>query len=139
MLQYLLGDKGTIPYEIIPDFNSLNITPESNEFFKKYQFNSNFKDGTISNQEYENVKKFCQLMKLKDLGELNKIYNFQDTVTICELFEQRSGHLQKLFKYNPLKCNSASSFSGCVHTDKTKRMIALPTEAKHVRVSEKKN
>lgn len=137
VLQCLLGGKGTIPYEIIPDFNSLNITPEPNELLKKYQFNSDFKDGTISDQEYENVKKFCQLMKLKDLGELNKIYNFQDTVIICEIFEQRSGHLQKLFKYNPPKCNSASSFSGCVHTDKIKCMIALPTEAEHVRVSEK--
>ena len=29
-------------------------------------------------------------MTLQDLGELNKIYNFQDTVILSEMFEQRS-------------------------------------------------
>ena len=76
-------------------------------------------------------------MKLKNLGELNKIYNFQDTIIFCEIFEQRSEHLQKLCKYNPRKCNSTSSFSGYVHRDKSKCLIALPTDAGHVRVFEK--
>ena len=35
-------------------------------------------------------------MKLKNLGELNRIYNFQDTIIVCEIFEQRYDHLQKL-------------------------------------------
>ena len=76
-------------------------------------------------------------MKLKNLGELNKIYNFQDTIILCEIFKQRSEHLKKLFKYNPCKCNSTSSFCGCVHRDVSKCMIALPTNAEHVRVFEK--
>ena len=46
-------------------------------------------------------------------------------------------HLQKLFKYNPRKCNSASSFSGCVRKDKSKCCIALSTDAEHVRVFER--
>ena len=50
-------------------------------------------------------------MSFKNLGELHKIYNFQDTIILCEMFEKRSDQLQKLFKYNPRKCNSASSFS----------------------------
>ena len=45
--------------------------------------------------------------------------------------------LQKTFKYNSRKCNSASSFSGCVHRNKSKCCIALPTDAEHVRVFEK--
>ena len=45
--------------------------------------------------------------------------------------------MQKLFKFNPRKCNSASSFSGCVHRDKSKCLIALPTYAEHVGVFEK--
>ena len=45
--------------------------------------------------------------------------------------------MQKFFKYNPRKCNSASSFSGCVHRIKSKCCIALPTNAEHVRVFEK--
>ena len=53
------------------------------------------------------------------------------------MFEQRSELLQKLFKFNLKKCNSSSSFSGCVHIDKSKCLIALPTDAEHVRVFEK--
>ena len=76
-------------------------------------------------------------MKLTDLGEFNKIYNFQGIIILYEVFEQRSEHLQKIFKYNPCKCNSANSFSGCVHRDKSKCLTALPTDAEHVRVFEK--
>ena len=43
----------------------------------------------MTEDEYNNVKKFYQTMKLKNLGELNKIYNFEDTVILCEVFEQR--------------------------------------------------
>ena len=96
----------------------------------------------MTREEYGNVKKFYQTLELKDLGELNKIYNFQDTVILCQIFEQRSKHLQKLFKFNPRKCNcassfSASSFSECLHRNKSKCLIALSTVAEHVRVFEK--
>ena len=40
-------------------------------------------------------------MRLKNLGELNKLYDFKDTRILCEIFEQRSAHLQKMFKFNP--------------------------------------
>ena len=83
---------------------------------------------TREEYDYDNVKKFYQTLKLKDLGELNKIYNFQDTVILCEIFEQRrSSHLQKFFKFSPRKCNCASSFNGFVHRDKSKCLIALPS------------
>ena len=77
-------------------------------------------------------------MKLDNLGVLNKLYNFQDIIILCEISENRTQQLQKLFKYNLKKCNSVSSFSGCVHRDKSKCLIALPTEAEHVRVFEKR-
>ena len=55
-------------------------------------------------------------MNLKDLGELNKIYNSQDTRMLCKIFEQHS-EFQKLFKYSARRRNSASSFSGSVHRE----------------------
>ena len=79
-------------------------------------------------------------MKLSNLGELNKIYNFEDVIILCEIFEQRSSRLQEILKFNPRKCNPLSSFSSCVHRDKSKCckcFIALPTDAEHVRVFEK--
>ena len=38
-------------------------------------------------------------MKLKNLGEFNKIYNFQDTIILFEIFKQRSKQNQKLYKH----------------------------------------
>ena len=40
-------------------------------------------------------------MNLENLGKLNKLYNFQDTIILCKIFEQRFHHLQKVFKFNP--------------------------------------
>ena len=77
------------------------------------------------------------LLKLQNLGELSRIYNFQDTIILCEIFEQRSEILKQIFKYNLKKCNSSSSFSGCVHQMKSKYSIALPTDAEFIRVFEK--
>ena len=68
------------------------------------------------------------------MGELNKIYNFQDRIILREILEQRSCLLQEIFKYNPRKCNSNSSFSDSVQRDKSKCCIALPTNAEHVRL-----
>ena len=107
VLDYLSTGKGKIPCEMITRYDSLDTIPEDGNFFLPY-FYSNIKDDKITNEEYENVKKFYQTMKLKDFGELNKTYNFQDTIVLCEIFEQRSEQLQKLFKYNPRKCNSTS-------------------------------
>ena len=71
------------------------------------------------------------------LGELNKYCNIQDTLILCEIFEQRSDLLQRLFKFNQRKCNSASAFSGYVHRNKSKCNIVLPLDAEIVRVFEK--
>ena len=122
---------------MITRYSSLDISPEEGNFVLPHHFYSSLKDSIMAREEYDNIKKFYQTLKLKDLGELSKIHNFQNTVILCEVFEQSSEHLQKLFKYNPRKCNSASSFSGCVHRDKSKCLIALPTDAEHVRVFEK--
>ena len=76
-------------------------------------------------------------MRLNTLDDLNRIYNVQDTAILCEIFEQRSALLRNLFKYNAKKCNSASSFSGCVRRLRSKCCIALPTDAEIIRVFEK--
>ena len=110
---------------------------DNGDFFLPHIFCSSLKDTVLSDEEYENVKKFYKTMKSKNFGGLNKIYSFQDTIILCEIFEQRSSCLQEIFKYNPRKCNSVSSFSGCVHRDKSKCCIALPTDAENVRVFEK--
>ena len=92
VLDYLSSGKGTILYELITNFDSLNITREK-EVFLPHQFYSSMKDSTIFDQDYENVKKFYTMLKLKNVGELNHICNFQDTIILCAIFEQRSSRL----------------------------------------------
>ena len=122
---------------MITRYDSLDILPENGIFFLPHNFYSSLKNDIITLEGYENVKKNYMTMKLKNLGELNKIDNFQDTIVLSEIFEKRSEHLEKLFKFNPRKCNSASSFSGCVHRDKETCFIALTTDVERVRVFEK--
>ena len=117
---------------MINSLDSLEMTPKNGDFFDKEDFYSSMKEKNISDQEYANVKKFLKLMRMKILGEMNKIYNIQDTLILCEIFEQRSVLLQNLFKFNPRKCNSASFFSGCVQRNKSKCNIVLPTAAKKI-------
>ena len=111
-----------IPYQMITNFDDLNIQLEK-DFFEF--------------EECENVKKFFTILRLKTLGVLNRIYNLQDTAILYEIFESKSALLQKLFKYSAKKSNSTSSFSGCVHRLKSKCKIVLPTGAEILRVFEK--
>ena len=59
-------------------------------------------------------------MQMRKLGDLNTLYNFQDTVIMCEILELRATFLNNKFKFNLRKCNSANSFRGCVQRDKSK-------------------
>ena len=79
VMDYLSSGKGMIPYQMIMDFNSLEIKPKQHDgFFKHSDFYSSLKEKNISDEEYENVKRFFTVLRLKTLGDLNRIYNFQD-------------------------------------------------------------
>ena len=95
------------------------------------------KEKDISVEDYENVKKFFTLLRLKTLGDMNRSYNFQDTLILCEIFEQRASLLERLFKFNARKCNSAGSFSSYVHRNKSKCNIVMPTDPEMIQVFEK--
>ena len=55
------------------------------------------KDSVIPDEDYNIVKKFYKLLKMSNLGELNKVYNFQDII-LYEISEQRSDLLKEIFK-----------------------------------------
>ena len=136
ILEYLSGGKGVIPYEKIKSHEDLNCVPEG-ECFKKSEFYSSLKNETISDEDYENVKKFWQLLRLTELTDLNDIYTFQDTIILCEIFENRAMEMMKKFLYSPGKCSSASLLSGCIHRLLSKAIIALPTQAEIVDLFER--
>ena len=70
VLDYLSSGKGMIPYQMITDFDSLKIAPE-NVFFEREDFYLSLKEREISFEEYENVKIFFTVLRLKTLRDLN--------------------------------------------------------------------
>ena len=78
-----------------------------------------------------------QGFKVENIRGFKSNLQYQDTAILCEIFEERSSLLQKLFKYNERKCNSASAFSACIQRLKSKCSIALPTNAEIIEVFEK--
>ena len=65
--------KGTISYEMITRFDSLDIEPKQ-EFFYIEQFYLRIAGDIFSEEEYEAVKKLYLTMKIENLGELNMLY-----------------------------------------------------------------
>ena len=122
IVDYPCSGKGVIPYESIKSWSDLDYVPK-NEFFRKTEFFSSLKNSTISDVEYENVKKFWNILGLSDL---NDIYSFQDTIILCEIFENRANQMSKKFPFNPRKCSSASSLSRCIHRHLFKVIISFP-------------
>ena len=76
-------------------------------------------------------------IKMRNLGDMNDLYNFQDVTLLCEIIENRFQQMQEKFGSNPRKTNSASTLSGCMQRDVSKVVIALPTNFEHAEVFEK--
>ena len=74
---------------------------------------------------------------MRNLGDLNDLYNAQDVILLSELIENRFQFMQDKYGFNPRKCNSASSLSGCIEREISKVIIVLPTNPDHVEIFEK--
>ena len=127
VLEIVVGGKDVTPYEKIIDVNSLHIRPEDGIFFSKDEFFSTLKDKAVDEEAYENSKKLFILLKLRDLLDLNDLYNAQDVILHLEIIENRFQSMQDKTGYNPRIINSASKLSGCIQREKSKIILALPT------------
>ena len=74
---------------------------------------------------------------MRNLSDLNEIYNMQDFILLCKIFENRGTEIMKKCLYDPCKRTSTSLLSGCFHRFLSKAIISLPTYAKHVELFEK--
>lgn len=72
-----------------------------------------------------------------NLGDMNDLYNVEDTILLCEIFENRLQLMQDKYGYNPKKWNSVSTLSGRIERDMSKIIIALPTSNKVIDIFEK--
>ena len=74
---------------------------------------------------------------MSNLSDLNALYNFQDTIALTEIFENRSQTMQEKFKFNPRKCSSASTLSGAIQRDMSKVIIYFSKNADIIELMEK--
>ena len=138
MVDYLLGGKRVIPYEMIKQWEDLIIASTLKEkFFAKVAFYSSLKNSTITDEEYEDVQKLFSLTKMSNLSDLNALYNFQDTIILAEISENRASIMHKKFGCNPLRCSSASTLSGAIQRHTSKVIISFTTNADIIELMEK--
>ena len=136
VLEIVSNVKGALPYEKIIDMNSLEIKPD-NDFFEYTEFYSKLNGCNIDRNIYEDMKYLFKIFKMRNLGDLNDLYNMLDVILLCEIIENRFERMHEKFKFNPRKCNSASTLSGCVQRNQSKVIITLPTNYQHAEIFEK--
>ena len=73
---------------------------------------------------------------MRNLGDMNDLYNAQDVILLCEIIESRFQMMKDEYGFNQRKCNSASSMSGCIEREMSRVILALPTKLYHVEISE---
>ena len=137
LLEIIVSSKGVIPYEKINSLESLDITPEDGIFFSKDEFFSNLKGEAVHDKAYENSKNLYILLRMRNLSDLNDLYNAQDVILLLEIIENRFQAMQEKSGYNPRIINSASKLSRCIQREKSKVILALPTNNVQMEVFEK--
>ena len=74
---------------------------------------------------------------MRDLSDLNDLYNVQDVIILLEVIENRFQKIMEMTDYNPRIINSASKLSGCIQREKSKCILALPTNNIQMDIFEK--
>ena len=135
ILTIIAEGKSVTPYEIIVDMKSFFIKPDG-LFWEKSEFFSELKQKTVDDESYENSKYLYQTLKMRNLGDLNDLYNAQDVILLTEIIESRFQAMQNAYGFNSRKCNSASSMSGCIEREISKIILTLPTKYEHYEIFE---
>ena len=138
VIEIIVSGKGVIPYEKIETIESLSfVKPENGIFFSKDEFFSSIKNKEIDEESYENAKKLFIILKMRNLSDLNDLYNVQDVIILLEIIENRFQSMQDKTGYNPRIINSASKLSGCIQREKSKCILALPINNTQMEIFEK--
>ena len=70
---------------------------------------------------------------MRNLGDLNDLYNVQDVILLCEIIESRFQAMQGTYGFNPKKYNS---MSGYIEREMSKIVLALRTKYEHIGIFE---
>ena len=137
VIDIMVSGKGIIPYEKVESINSLSVKPENGVFFTRDEFFSSLKGESVDEISYQNAKTLFLTLKMRDLSDLNDLYNVQDVIILLEIIENRFQKIMEMTDYNPRIINSASKLSGCIQREKSKCILALPTDNIQMEVFEK--
>ena len=118
------------------NIKSLNIISENGGFFLKIEFFSELKK-LISDKEYEDAKFLFNTLKVRNISDMNDVYDFQGVIILCEIFENRANLMHKKYGFNPLGCNSGRTLSNCVQRNQSKVIIAQSTCLETIELFEK--
>lgn len=86
---------------------------------------------------YENIEEFYKKSWSRTIFGLHDTYNFQGTIILCEIIESCMQMMIEKYRFNPRKCLSSSTLSGCIHRKMSKAIIPLPANIENVEVSKK--
>ena len=104
ILDIIAEGKGIIPYEKIVDMISMFLVPEM-------KFYSYLKQKSECDSDYESSFYMHKTLKMRNLDDMNDLYNAQDVILLCEIRENRCQFMHDRYGFNPRKCNSASTLS----------------------------
>ena len=137
ILDMVAAGKGVTLYEKITTCNSLDSELENKFLFEINEFYSELKQSNGSEIEHENSKFLYQTLKMRDLYDMNDLYNFQDMCSLCEIIENKFETMHKRYGFNLRRCNSASTWSGFLERDLSKVITALRISNDVVKMFEK--
>ena len=103
------------------------LTPE-NDLWEKTEFFSKLKQSAVDDNDHENSKYLYQTLKMRNLGDMNDLYNAQDVILLHEIIENRFQVMHDSYGFNPRKSNSASSMSDCIEREMSRIILPLPTK-----------
>ena len=126
--RHLFRGQRILPYEKVVDMNSMFLTPENNVFFEKIEFYSDLKQKAVSDSDYESSLYLYRTLKMRNLGDMNDLYNAQ------EIGENRFQFMHD--RENPRNRNSVSTLSGCIEREISRVIIALPPSNKVIDIFE---
>ena len=93
-------------------------------FWGKKEFFNELKQSAVNDNDYENSKYLYQTLKMRNLGDMNDLYNAQDVILLCEIIENRFQAMNDTYGFNPRKCNSANSMSACIEREMSRTIFA---------------
>ena len=65
---------------------------------------------------------------------MNDVYDAQDVILLAEIIENRFQFMHERYGFNPRRCNSASTLSGCIEREIGRVILTLPTRLEHVKI-----